>query len=464
MPRSILVTALLLLSVWSSAVGAATPGSDLGKSIFEQGIGRDGREIGGRIHGTVILRGQAVACASCHGNDARGGGEAFVRAPDIRWHTLSKPFAPRRVGEPRPAYDRLTFERAIYHGIASNDVPLDPAMPRFDLSQDETSALLQYLLADIERRLDGEAPTKVVLGLVPATQSHMFPQELGNRLKTCPSTRTGERFPPLEVMQYENPAEALAKVEARITDGLASYIVAPYIAGWEMQYVARARRWPIPTLLPVSPVDLPDHPNIRYALPGLKSQVGALLDRDLTRHPDALTVVLSQRTPQLQDTVQFARAELRAHRIRVDEVMLEGASALPQNSLWLVLVPLDKLETKLHDARLTTRVTALLPAMFFDPEVAQRIKQHLPGISWQIAYPYPPIDARTGRWRSPLDAWSEAGCALMAMSAASEKPGSVSGQSLITLNSGWTLFNTPDETSRRQQVIIEQWDQRNVLK
>ncbi|TKB87769.1 MAG: hypothetical protein E8D43_00840 [Nitrospira sp.] len=456
MLRVILFTALLFVTGGLSSALPAAPELELGKSIFEQGVGRDGREIGGRIHGTLILRGQAVACGSCHGRDAQGGGEAFVRAPDIRWHSLSKSFAPRRIGGPRPAYNQSTFARAIHHGIGSNNVALDPAMPRFDLSQDETDALLQYL-SITEWRRDVETPTKVVLGLVPAAQTQRFPQELGNRLKTCPSTSTGERFPPLEVLQYENPADALAKVEAKIAEERVSYIVAPYIAGWEAQYVTRARTWPIPTLLPVSPLDLPAHPNISFALPGLASQIGALLDRGLARRPDALTVVMSQRTLQLQDLVQFVRVELSSRHIRVDEVILENAAPVSQNPLWLVLVPLETLATKLQDARPRNKVIALVPAMFFDPEAAQRINQRFADLTWEIAYPYQPKAAHSGRWRTPTEAWSEAGCALMAMIAENTGQDWVSHHPSIRLRSGMTLTNTSDAMRRRGQVIVEQW-------
>jgi hypothetical protein len=447
--------------LWSAM--AAPSESELGKSIFEHGIGRDGREIGGRIHGQLVLRGQAVACGSCHGGDARGGGEAFIRAPDIRWHTLSKSFAPRRIGEPRPAYTQSTFARAIHQGIDSNNMALDPAMPRFDLTQDETEALRQFLSLEVERGRDGKAPTKVVLGLVPAAHSQRFAQELGNRLKTCPATSTGERFPPLEVLQYENPADAFAKVEAKIAEERVSSIVAPYIAGWERQYVARARTWPIPTVLPVSPLDLPAHSNINFALPGLASQVGALLDRGLARRPHAVTVVMSQRTLQLQDLVQFVRMELSPRHIRVDEVILERAAEVPQNPLWLVLVPLDKLVTTLRDARLRNKVTALVPAMFFDPEAAQQIQQRFAGMTWLIAYPYQPKVTQSGRWRTPTEAWSEAGCALMAMMAEQAGQDWVSHHPSITLRSGMTLLRVPEVLHQRQQVRVEKWEPDNVL-
>ncbi len=462
MPRFILVTVLLLLSGWSSFAGTAPLASELGKSIFEHGIGRDGREIGGRIHGTVLLRGQAMACASCHGSDARGGGEAFVRAPDIRWHTLSKPFAPRRAGEPRPPYDRLTFARAIHQGIGANDATLDPAMPRFDLSQDETEALLRHLGSQEWLRA-GATSSKVVLGLLPSSQSERWARELGTRLNSCPSTQTIAGFPLLDLIVYRNPPDALAQVKAKIAEGSASYILAPYIAGWEAQYVEAAHEWPIRSLLPVTPLDPPAHPNIIFSLPGLRSQVGALLEQGVPDRSKMLTVIWSEAAPPLQELLTFVRHESRSDHVRLDEVILERSHSIDHGARWLILAPLDHVAKKLRTTRSGAKKTALVPAMFFDPAAAQRIEAQLPGITWQIAYPYPPIDARTRRWRSPLDAWAEAGCALMTMIAAEEMSDGVSNPSSITLENGMTLLNTHDERSRRRHVIVKPWEGRKSL-
>lgn len=463
MSRSAPVIAFLLLSVWSSSVVAAPLESDLGKSIFERGIGRDGREIGGRIHGTVLLRGQAVACASCHGNDARGGGEAFVRVPDIRWHTLSKPFAPRRLGASRPAYAPSTFGRAIHQGIASNEVLLDPAMPRFDLSQDETEALVRHL-SSRELLRDENTSTRVVLGLIPSSSSQRWAQELGTRLNSCPPTHTIAGFPPLEIISYRDSTDALSNVKAKIAEGSVSYILAPYIAGWENQYFEAAREWPIRSLLPVTPLDAPAHPNVLFSLPGLRSQVGALLARGVPDRSKTLTVIRSEDDFPLQELLKLVRSESKSDHVRLDEVILERSHSIDRGSRWLILAPLDTVAKKLGNIRSGAKKTALVPAMFFDPAAAQRIEAQLPGITWQIAYPYPPSDAHTERWRSPLEAWSEAGCALMAMIAAEETPNGVSSHSSITLENGMTLLNTHDDMSRRRQVIVKAWERRKTLK
>ena len=130
---------LLLLFLFSNYASGGLEKVDvgLGRSIYEDGVGRGGREIVAMLHGGVVLKGGAVACAGCHGVDGRGSGEAFVRAPDIRWFSLSKPYSARRAGTAGTPYDSTSFASALRSGRTARGKPLDPAMPRFDLADDE---------------------------------------------------------------------------------------------------------------------------------------------------------------------------------------------------------------------------------------------------------------------------------------------------------------------------------------
>lgn len=458
MLRITMFAAFFVMGSLAPCVRAETHELALGRSIFEHGIGRDGREVGGRIHGNVLLRGRAVACTSCHGQDARGGEEAFVRVPDIRWTTLSKPFAPRRIGESRPAYNQVTFARAIHHGIAASDATLDPTMPRFDLSQDETEALIDHLRS-IGSVFDRSSSQKMVLALVPTSPTAQWVRELGNRLNSCPPTQTVAAFPPLEIIFYDDPSDALVKLKAQIATDRVSDILAPYIAGWEPQYFDAAREWVIHTLLPVTPLDSPADSNVNFSLPGLGSQIGALLDRGVGGLTKIVTVIRSENGPLSQELLNFVRSESKKGNIRLNEVILERSDSIDTSAVWLVLAPLDKVAKKLRDLKRRTSLTVLVPVMFFDPVAAQYIERQFPRTKWQIAYPYPPIHSKSGRWRSPLDVWAEAGCALMTMIADEKQSGTVPSRSSITLESGLTLLHTKSDMSHRGQVIVEQWEE-----
>ena len=445
---------------WSLCASADARGPELGQSIFELGIGRDGREIGGRIHGSLDLRGAAVACASCHGADARGGGEAFVQAPDIRWHTLSKAFAPRRAGTTRPSYNRSTFSRALHQGMASSGRSLDPTMPRFDLGQDELDAVISYLARISENVQGEEVTTKMVLGLFPDSSTIKFVRELSDRLTSCRSIGATARFPPFEIVRYADPTDALRKVNIRIRDGHVSAILAPYIVGWESYYFNRAKEWPVVTLLPVTPLNIPQHPNFTFAMPGLRSQVGALLDHVLANRSKAITLLTTASVRPLSNIVEFVKNELGRRHIPFDEVDLERSDVIRPNVQLLVLTPLVQVEERVHLLKYVAGLEAFVPAMFFDPDVAQQIERRITGLTWHIAYPYQPSDDRTGRWRSPADAWGEAGCALMSTMAKDGGQELVSLKS-IQLNSGLTLMKTPDDTWQRKQVLVLKWNSPN---
>lgn len=105
-----------------------TATNDSGDTItYEQGPG-DGMMTG------------ALACADCHGTDGRGGERQMMKetfyAPDIRWSTLTGDHGP---------YTRETLQSAITQGVGSGGRQLDTVMPRWKLSSEDLSDLIDYL-------------------------------------------------------------------------------------------------------------------------------------------------------------------------------------------------------------------------------------------------------------------------------------------------------------------------------
>ena len=115
-------------------------------------ISYTGGSFGGMMGGGM-MRGR-LACADCHGNDARGGGHfmgmTVMDAPDIRWSTL----AGEDHGEPgdheegameHPPYDEETFKQAVTRGLDPGGEPLDSAMPRWRMSDQDINDLIEFL-------------------------------------------------------------------------------------------------------------------------------------------------------------------------------------------------------------------------------------------------------------------------------------------------------------------------------
>ena len=128
--------------------------SSLGERIFLTGRDERGRRIP-RSGGFGGMMGD-LACADCHGEDARGGSIQMmmydIEAPDIRWSTLAEP-------EPEPEpdsgatggehahepYDEEGFARAIREGVAPGAESLDRLMPRWQVSDRQVQALIEFL-------------------------------------------------------------------------------------------------------------------------------------------------------------------------------------------------------------------------------------------------------------------------------------------------------------------------------
>jgi len=191
-------------------------------------------------------------------------------------------------------------------------------------------------------------------------------------------------------------------------------------------------------------------------MPGLTSQVGALLDEALANQPKTITILTAAGVPPLSDIVEFVKKELRQRQIHFDEVDLEHSDVIRPNANLLVLTPLVQVQKRLHLLKYVASLKAFVPAMFFNPDVAHQIERRIAGLTWHIAYPYQPSANRTGRWRSPTEAWAEAGCALLATMGTGEGQDWAFPQS-IELKSGLTLKRTQDDSWQRKQVVVQKW-------
>ena len=107
------------------------------------GGGMMGGQGGGMMGGQGGMMGQ-LACVTCHGADGRGRQNVMnsgVDAPDIRWVALT-------TAEPdmdHPPYTEETFKRAVTQGVDPGNNPLDPMMPRWQMSDQDLNDLIAFL-------------------------------------------------------------------------------------------------------------------------------------------------------------------------------------------------------------------------------------------------------------------------------------------------------------------------------
>lgn len=424
---------------------------NLGRSIYEKGIGRDGRAIGATLHGGVALTGASVACAGCHGQDARGGGEAFIRAPDIRWLNLSKPYTARRAGVAGVPYDQKSFARAMRSGITAGGTRLDPVMPRFSLADDEVASLVAYLSIMDDLVIKKESRV-VVLGLLPTPGQNSAADSLALKMQNCPTSRERNRVVAINILYFSDPEDAIAQLNEHIEKNPGSIILAPYLLGWEARYIDALSRRRIATVLPFSFLDPPEENNWHYRFPGLQTQIKALLKSAKHSGYSRLSIVQDPNDAFSLKLAAFSRKAALQYQFEIATDPEEPISETTGTAkLWLT-----SLTDNAAAGAIRTGELMLVPALFYGgAEKGDGLIHKLPGIQWRIAYPYAP-QRENGIWRKPMDVWAGAACeflSLMSEEAATSKtlPGIV-----LRWEPDLFLLPRPSDSEILQHVYIDE--------
>lgn len=384
-------------------LAASTASADsLGRAIFERGEGRASRPVGGAWGaGMSRTAGPDVACANCHGAQGRGGREGFVRAPDIRWSTLtSAQGAVRSDGHVRPPYDVVSFARAVRTGVAAGGEPLDVTMPRFDLGDDEVEALVEQLssLGEV-----AHARRPVLVTLVPDTHDANAEAVL-HGLQNCSAASSADaetaRIPALRVVRYGD----LAALDRELGQVPVAAFFAPYLVGQERAYELALRKFAdrVPTLLPLSPLSLSAPTLALFVLPGVLTQATALAKGVHLDATSALGLWSDDADPTV---VRLLAKQLKRLGLRV-RVIHEPDAVSAHRGPMLALAPLPP---AVHAPGVNEW---LVPAIFLQAEQAASWTRL--GVRVRVAAPYPPKQGSSARWIPPTRAWSAIGCELLA--------------------------------------------------
>lgn len=381
----------------------------LGETIYQKGQGRDGRQINATLPGGVSLQGEAAACQGCHGEGGTGGGESFVKAPNIRWNNLSNHYQQRDVSQNQKYYDKKLFVRAINQGIKADDQAIDPIMPRFDLATGEVEALIAFLS-------DNDAPKSllpVALTLLPEDGTSKFADALAINIQSCQLSAPGTHTWPLEIIRFKSIDEAINKLQKRLASGSVKFIVVPFIVGWEQDYLDVMSKFVLPTLLPYTPLDLPENKNVYLAFPGLQKQLKALVDEAGNQHIKKLITVSSDEDSLADNLYQLITEYATSKKITLKQLLPDENQKLDKTTdAILIISPLPTVMEKIKNLK-TFKDTkkVFVPAIYFQPPSENSFK-------WIIAYPYPPNNSIVKQgWESPLNKWSATVCSILALTA-----------------------------------------------
>jgi len=115
--------------------------ASLGEAIYLDGVGADGRTVPRTAIGPGMMGG---GCVICHGIDGEGGrigmmGRA-IEAPSITYEALTSEHEHGESG-----WTDAEIRTAVEEGVEPDGEELDPFMPRWDFTDEEFDALLDYL-------------------------------------------------------------------------------------------------------------------------------------------------------------------------------------------------------------------------------------------------------------------------------------------------------------------------------
>ncbi|MDC7217590.1 MAG: cytochrome c [Spirochaetales bacterium] len=137
---------------------AWAPGSftSNGQRIYFTGTSERGTSItysGGPVMGMMMMGG-SLACASCHGTDAKGGkhmmGMEINDAPDIRWSALinmqeEEDKHAESGTQEHHEYDFAAFKGSVENGRHPDGDKVNENMPRWKMSDADLKDLMNYL-------------------------------------------------------------------------------------------------------------------------------------------------------------------------------------------------------------------------------------------------------------------------------------------------------------------------------
>jgi cytochrome oxidase Cu insertion factor (SCO1/SenC/PrrC family) len=137
-----------------------------GQRVYREGILPGGTPVHGQLEDGPELAGARAACANCHRRSGMGSTEGGTLVPAITAEALLQPSQPRQAdifgklfeqAQPapfraritgaalRPAYDDRTLANALRQGIDPTGRKLGSAMPRYRLSDEDATEVIEYL-------------------------------------------------------------------------------------------------------------------------------------------------------------------------------------------------------------------------------------------------------------------------------------------------------------------------------
>ena len=233
-----------------------------GKKLYREGVTADETTTTATLGlGSVTLPATKVPCASCHGSDGVGRPDAGVIPTNITWANLTKPYGLRHGnGRSHPPYTVDTIIRAVTSGVDPAGNALDPAMPRYRLSDKSAHDLVAHL-----QRLgtDGEhgvSEKEIAVAAVIPTDGPLA--GIGNVVRRVLSgyfdriNQDGgvyNRHIVLKMATFDPSSSAVGALRRLMTETGVFAVVAPVVPGEESALAEIAESSTLPVVAPLAP-------------------------------------------------------------------------------------------------------------------------------------------------------------------------------------------------------------------
>ncbi|HSL81860.1 MAG TPA: ABC transporter substrate-binding protein [Thermoanaerobaculia bacterium] len=300
---------------------------ELGRRVYVDGVGAEGREIVAVLAGGAEVSAAVLPCAGCHGAGGRGRPEGGVSPSNLTWEALTKPYGVTHgSGRAHPPYDERSLVWAVTHGVDPGGNALSDAMPRYRLSRREAEALVAYLRQLGSAAEPGVTGAAVRLGVV------LPPPELGGLAEALRAVleavaeranEAGGFYGRRVELRFAQPAGTPAGRRAAVAELLDEdrpfALVAGFIAGADGEITALAAERRVPMVGPFTlhpQVGLPLNRWVFYLISGLDQQARALVDfaaRRAAGAPPARVVAIHPEEPVAEGVAAAIRAQGRRH-------------------------------------------------------------------------------------------------------------------------------------------------------
>ena len=179
---------------------------DIGRRIYLEGVGANGKPIVGVRFGGVEAQGETVACVSCHRRSGLGAVEGIDQVAPIagRFSFVDDTSAVvtmnfrniKNFNQKHEPFDEKSFAAAIRQGRHINGRDLSTIMPRFDFSDIELRGLASYLRTLSAKWSPGvDARTIRVATVITPDVSPMRKQVFLETIKAAVNQKNGNFLP-----------------------------------------------------------------------------------------------------------------------------------------------------------------------------------------------------------------------------------------------------------------------------